>query len=97
MYVYKGRYGFSTQLKSKDINGDEIKTYFPVRFKKGQEPMGDANIDIKDWFLTCFKTKDGTIKPELMVMDWTERIKEEPKEQKEDRQLTIDPDDLPFY
>ena len=63
-------YGFSMLLKSKRQDGSEIKMYLPVGFKKGDEPSDTVYLDATDYFLTCYETKTGEVRPKLFVMSW---------------------------
>ena len=39
MKIFKGKYGWSTSAHSKDKDGNEVKCYVDVNFKKGTEPI----------------------------------------------------------
>lgn len=67
----KNNYGFYTLCKGKDKNGNELKCYLSVQFKKGYEPSGDvAYIDIEDAFFSCYADRNGNMLPKLIVMSW---------------------------
>lgn len=104
-WVYKSDkgYGFSTRLKSKRQDGSEIACYLPVGFKKGEEPAGNCQIDATDFFLTCYETKTGEVRPKLFVMSWLGITENKPIEaeyiEKEPEPVipeVVDYDDLPF-
>lgn len=66
LVVYKGQYGFSTQLKN-----NEDKMYVQVSFKRGEEPLSDrAYIDIQNGFLSFYKDKNGFAKPKIVVLEY---------------------------
>ena len=99
MLVFKNKYGsWETLFKSK--NGNEVlKYYVSVSFRKLDEPIKDSiNINPIEWWGSCFKTKDGVIKPKLFIHQWQEII-EQPKEaeQRNDFEYTDDINNLPFY
>jgi hypothetical protein len=66
---YNGRVNYKTSISNKNVEGKYENMYISVQFKKGMETEGD--IDIKDGFLSFFKTKDGLPKVKLIVMDYT--------------------------
>lgn len=67
MWVKKSQYGFSTTLKDK--NDKEIKMYLDVQFPKENQPKGNCQVDIKRFFMSCFKSKDG-VKPKIVIRDY---------------------------
>lgn len=74
MKVYNGKYGWSTLCKNKDLGGNEIKCYMPVKFKRGQEPLGqvDEGVDVKvlDYFMSCYQNKQGQVLPTMIITEW---------------------------
>ena len=73
LWVSKGQYGFSTRLKSGNVNGNEadaVSMFMEIQFRKEKEPEGNCQIDIKDGFLSCYNSKEG-VKPKFVVMDYT--------------------------
>lgn len=67
IWVKKGQYGFSTKLK--DSKDESIFMYLDIQFKLENKPEDTCQIDIKDGFFSCYKSKDG-IKPKFIVMDY---------------------------
>lgn len=65
---FNGKVNYSTSISNKKEDGTYDKMYLSVQFKKGMETEGD--IDIKDGFLSFFKTKDGLPKVKLIVLDY---------------------------
>jgi len=92
--VFKNQFGtFETLLKSKMLNGEEIKYYLPVTFKRGTEPNEEKiEIDIVDGWLTCYLAKNGEPKPKFYINDYIGK-----QEVKKEEGLNIKPDELPFY
>lgn len=73
--VYKNQYGYSTLAK----NGDD-KMYVSVQFRRGTEPTGErTDINILDAFFSTYKDRNGTMKPKLVVMEYTEENNEYPE------------------
>ena len=66
---YNGRVNYKTSISNKNAEGKYENMYISVQFKKGMEVEGD--IEIKDSFLSFFKTKDGLPKVKLVVLDYT--------------------------
>lgn len=66
---YDGRVNYSTSISNKKEDGTYEKMYLSVQFKKGQETEG--NIEIKDGFLSFYKTKDGLPKVKVVILDYT--------------------------
>ena len=94
IYVNKGNYGWQTQAK----NGDD-KMYIDVNFKKGTEPKETfLRIDIKDGFLSMYKTKTGLAKPKIVIMEYEKISKEEyiPNDEEQNSFEIASDDDLPF-
>ncbi len=67
MWINKGEYGFSTRLKDGQEGGPSM--FMGVQFKKGNEPEGNCQIEVKDGFFSCYNSKDG-VKPKIVVMDY---------------------------
>lgn len=66
LYIYKGQYGYSTLIKNQDD-----KLYIQVQFKKNNEPTQDkVQIDIKDGFVSFYKTNTGLAKIKYVVLDY---------------------------
>lgn len=74
--LFDGKPSYSTTIKSKDKDQNEIKYYLPISFMKVEEPNENCEIEIKDGFYGCFNSKDG-IKPKLIIKAYTvERLSE---------------------
>ena len=83
---YNGRTNYTTSISNKKEDGTYENMYLQVQFKKGMETEG--NIDIKDGFLSFYKTKEGMPKIKLIILDYA-------KEQGDFETLSPDAD-LPF-
>jgi hypothetical protein len=66
---YNGRLNYTTSISNKKEDGTYEKMYLSVQFKKGQETEG--NIEIKDGFLSFYKTKEGLPKLKVVILDYT--------------------------
>lgn len=112
MKIYRGQYGFRVGCYGKDLGGNESKYFMSVQFKRGMEPKDSCEIKIKDFFLSAYTKRDGHTAPKLIVIDYElvnmiannkEPVFDEPVYQQNnepavnDSQLTLSPDDLPFY
>ena len=88
MKVFKGKYGWSTSAHSKDKDGNEIKCYLDVGFKKGYEPISEPlegeiifrEPNGKEWpaFFSSY-VKQGQSVPKLMLMPAGSKPREIPK------------------
>ena len=68
--------GYYTKLKNK-YNNEEYSMYLSVQLKQGLS-LDYGTYDV-DCFLSCYKSKDGSIKPKLVVTGIKE--KQEKQEQ----------------
>ncbi len=67
--IRKGEYGYYTKVKNIQ-NDEEIIAYMNVQFPKDKEPAETAlQINIKDMFLSCYNSQEGT-KVKLVVTDY---------------------------
>lgn len=103
MLVVKGKYGWSTPCKSK-LNNEEITYWLSVGFGKGREPQNEKMyMDVKEFFMSCYKKNDGSVAPKMVVMDWSysQRVEKDAEGNKyvanDTPNLSVAPDDLPFY
>lgn len=83
---YNGRVNYTTSISNKKEDGTYENMYLSTQFKKGQETEG--NIEIKDGFLSFYKTKEGLPKLKVVILDYT-------KEEQNDF-TSIPAEDLPF-
>lgn len=83
---YNGRLNYTTSISNKKEDGTYENMYLSVQFKKGQETEG--NIEIKDGFLSFYKTKEGLPKLKVVILDYA-------KEEQNDF-TSIPAEDLPF-
>ena len=109
MKVFKGKYGWETVAHNKLQNGEDLKYYMPVQFRRGQEPMSDS-IDITPtvWWLSCYLSQSST-RPKLFISEWNEtfpRYEDGFKPQsmsdylgkeEEEPEINIEQEELPFY
>lgn len=70
--------GYYTKLKNK-YNNEEYSMYLSVQLKQGLS-LDYGTYDV-DCFLSCYKSKDGSIKPKLVVTGLKEEVKQEQQEQ----------------
>lgn len=85
MKVFKGKYGWSTSAHSKDKDGNEIKCYLDVGFKKGYEPISEPlegelifrDSNGKEWpaFFSSYVKQNQSV-PKLMLMPAGSRPRE---------------------
>lgn len=72
--TFDERVVFSTSVGKKREDGTYANLYYDVYFKNGEAPTTDApevfEIVVLSGFLTLRESKDGTIRPALMVMEW---------------------------
>ena len=98
MLIFKSKFGYyQTLCKSKTFDNEEIKYYMPVSFKKGYEPHEESlDIILNEWWLSCYKANDGTIKPKVFISNWkyvdanTKKKQEAIDKQNESIDATID-------
>ena len=72
--------GYYTKLKNK-YNNEEYSMYLSVQLKQGLNLEKDYGTYDVDCFLSCYKSKDGSIKPKLVVTRLKEEVKQEQQEQ----------------
>jgi len=65
--IYKNDYGFSTTISNKKQDGTYDKLYITVQFPKDVELENKTLINIKDGFLSFYKTKEGLPKIKIVV------------------------------
>lgn len=70
--------GYYTKLKNK-YNNEEYSMYLSVQLKQGLS-LDYGTYDV-DCFLSCYKSKDGSIKPKLVVTGLKQEVKQEQQEQ----------------
>lgn len=70
--------GYYTKLKNK-YNNEEYSMYLSVQLKQGLS-LDYGTYDV-ECFLSCYKSKDGSIKPKLVVTGLKEKVKQEQQEQ----------------
>ena len=112
MKIYKGQFGWNIPAHSKNMDGSEVKSYVIAQFPKGREPMGDylegelifKSVDGKEYncFLSCYVSKDGSIKNKLVLMDEQRKAKQQPLTSDDNTDMFggkshIDQEELPFY
>lgn len=63
---------YSTSVSTQDEDGEWTNLYFNVRFRRDEDPAveGAFDIKIKSGFLTLSQSKDGSLYPCVMVLDW---------------------------
>lgn len=68
--------GYYTKLKNK-YNNEEYSMYLSVQLKQGLNLEKDYGTYDVDCFLSCYKSKDGSIKPKLVITGLKEEVKQE--------------------
>lgn len=69
--IFKNEQGnYSTSISNKKEDGTYEKMYIAVNFRKGVEVENKTKIDIKDSFLSFYKTKEGFSKIKIVVMSF---------------------------
>lgn len=72
--------GYYTKLKNK-YNNEEYSMYLSIQLKQGLNLEKDYGTYDVDCFLSCYKSKDGSIKPKLVVTGLKQEVKQEQQEQ----------------
>ena len=102
--VFKNEKGlYSTTISNKKEDGTYENMYITVNFKKGTEIENKTKIEVRDGFLSFYKTKDGLLKVKLVITAFRtaeDKEKEEEQYAKEERFAIQNEDeadmDLPF-
>lgn len=68
--IFKNDYGYSTSISNKNQEGQYDKMYLTVQFPKSVELENKTLINIKDGFLSFYKTKVGLPKVKIVVKDY---------------------------
>lgn len=68
--IFRNDYGYSTTISNKNQEGQYDKMYLTVQFLKGVELENKTLINIKDGFLSFYKTKVGLSKVKIVVKDY---------------------------
>ena len=69
--VFKNEKGaYSTSISNKQLDGTYINSYITLQFKKGVELENKTKINIKDAFLTFFRTQEGNAVYKIVVLDF---------------------------
>lgn len=69
---WNGKKLYSAPLHDKPINDEMENTYWlDVQFSKCEAPTENCYINVDYGFMSCYKSKDDTIKPKLIIMQWT--------------------------
>lgn len=68
--VRKSEYGWSTRIKNIQ-DDEEISMYMNIQFAKCDAPTDEAlQINVKDCFMSCYKTNNEEVKPKLVIMEY---------------------------
>ena len=88
MKIFKSKYSWSTSAHSKDKDGNDIKCYLDVGFKKGYEPIVEPlegelifrDSNGKEWpaFFSSYVKQNQSV-PKLMLMPAGSKPREIPK------------------
>ena len=91
--IFSSEKGYSTSISKKDQDGQYERMYIVVQLPKGDTLENKTYIDIKEGFLSFYKTKDGLPKLKLVVM----KYETEQKQYEKEEDYAIDPEvELPF-
>lgn len=100
-----GRVFYNTSLSKKDVNGNWENGNIQIQFKKGVEVENKAKINIKNAWLTFYKSQDGKTVPYIFCNEFSAeseqsdskiKFEEGHKDEKWDACDEISDDDLPF-
>lgn len=100
--IFKGDYGYSTTISSKNKEGQYENMYLTVQLPKGIELENKTMIEITNGFLSFYKSKEGLPKIKLVITKFTtdqeEQYINEEREaiQNEQNYYNNQEDDLPF-
>ncbi len=90
--IFKNENGrYTTSISNKKEDGSYENAYLQVQFRKGVELENKTRINIKDGFLTFFRTQEGNTVYKIVVLDF-----EQEGEVKEPEVSYADNDSLPF-
>lgn len=91
--VFKNEKGnYNTTVSNKLPDGTYQNAPIMLQFRKGVELENKTRIDIKDSFLTFFKTQEGNNVYKLVVLDF----EQEGDAKEPETSYATSPDDLPF-
>src|SRR5574344_399818 len=62
---------YSAPIHNSATDADKITYWLDVQFAKCDAPTENCYINVDYGFMSCYKAKDETIKPKLIVMQWT--------------------------
>lgn len=86
LYINKGQYGWYTTAKNRSDKED--KAYVNLFFPKNSDPAdGTKEIDVQEWQLSCYKGKVGMVIYKYGMFE----------EGGFNKDVTIEPNDLPFF
>lgn len=69
--IFKNENGrYTTSISNKKEDGSYENAYLQVQFRKGVELESKTKINIKDGFLTFFRTQEGNIVYKIVVLDF---------------------------
>ncbi len=87
--IYNNGKGYYTSIGNKNTDGTYENMFISVNFKKGIELPNKTKINVKNGFMSFYKTKDGLPKLKIVITDF-EEIKNENQTEE------IEQFDLPF-
>jgi len=91
--IFSSEKGYSTSISKKNQEGQYERMYVTVQLPKDVTLENKTQIDIKEGFLSFYKTKDGLPKLKLVVM----KYEAEQKQYEKEEDYAIDPEaELPF-
>jgi len=69
--IFKNENGrYTTSISNKKEDGSYENAYLQVQFRKGVELENKTKINIKDAFLTFFRTQEGNAVYKIVVLDF---------------------------
>lgn len=71
--IFKNEKGnYSTSVSNKKEDGTYENMYIAVNLKKGVELSNNVEIDIKNGFISFYKTRENNKIPKLVITDFEE-------------------------
>lgn len=65
-FINKGQYGFYMTVKDRE----DAKVFLTVGFRKGEEPDEGGEFNLKNAFLSAYKTRNGESRLKLVVLEY---------------------------
>lgn len=75
LMIFSGEYGYSTGISKKTQDGEYIRTYIPVSFKKGITIENQTKIKVIDSWLSLYERKADNKKVLYIFVNDFEEVK----------------------